>query len=122
MKIQKTLIKLERIKLYAHHGVDPQEQETGAYFYVTLDVTADFSEAISTDQLRGTVSYADLYECVREEMAVPSQLLEHVAGRILRHIYERFQEVSKIRIILTKENPPMGAECQSAGIEIDSIR
>lgn len=122
MEIQESIIRLEQIKLYAHHGVNPQEQATGAYFYVTLEVSTDFSEAMSTDNLSGTISYADLYECIKQEMAIPSQLLEHVAGRILQRIYKQFPTVGKIRIILTKENPPMGAECRSTGIEIKSQR
>lgn len=122
MEIQESIIRLEQIKLYAHHGIDPQEQATGAYFYVTLEVSTDFSKAMFTDDLAGTVSYADLYECIKEEMAIPSQLLEHVASRILQRIYKQFQQVRKIRIVLTKENPPMGAECRNAGIEIKTQR
>lgn len=118
MKICSSRILLEQVKLYAHHGVDPQERLTGAYFYVTLEADVDFQQALSSDNLNNTVSYADLFRCIREEMAVPSLLLEHVGGRILQRVFRDYPEVHRIHLILTKENPPMGADCKQAGIDI----
>lgn len=122
MQIISSIIKLEHVKFHARHGVMPQEQDVGANFFVSLEVTTDISKALKTDDLSGTVSYADLYECVKEEMDVPSKLIEHVAGRILNHLYRQFPTISRVKLSLTKENPPMGADCKEAGIEIDSIR
>ena len=45
-----------RVRFYAHHGVDPQEQLTGAYFHVGMEADTDFNEAMQTDRLEGTVS------------------------------------------------------------------
>ncbi len=122
MQIVNSIVKLDRAKFYARHGVLPQEQDVGAYFFVTLEVTTDISAAIYTDDLSGTVSYADLYDCVKKEMAIPSKLIEHVAGRILNRLYSQFPSISHIKLILTKENPPMGADCKGAGIIIESVR
>ena len=86
MKVKNSRILLPRVRFYAHHGVDPQEQLTGAYFHVGIEADTDFNEAMQTDRLEGTVSYADLYESIKTEMDIPSKLLEHVAGRILRRL------------------------------------
>ena len=111
MKVKNSRILLPRVRFYAHHGVDPQEQLTG-----------DFNEAMQTDRLEGTVSYADLYESIKTEMDIPSKLLEHVAGRILQRLFDDFPSISRIRLTLTKENPPMGADCREAGVEIEAER
>ena len=63
---------------------------------------------MQTDRLEGTVSYADLYESIKTEMDIPSKLLEHVAGRILQRLFDDFSSISRIRLTLTKENPPRG--------------
>lgn len=118
MKICNSRILLEQVKLYAHHGVDPQERLTGAYFYITLEADVDFQQALLSDNLDNTVSYADLFRCIREEMSVPSLLLEHVGGRILQRIFRDYPDVHRIHLTLTKENPPMGADCKQAGIDI----
>ena len=114
----KTFVHLNKIKIFARHGVLPQEQLTGAYFYVSLRIGYDFSEAMQTDNLAGTISYADIFEIVRQEMAIPSKLLEHVGGRIVERIKSEFPQITSVELVIDKENPPMGAECSEAGIEI----
>ncbi len=48
-------------------------------------------------------------------MAVPSKLLEHVAGRIAHRLFSDFPEIQKLQLSITKVNPPMGADSDSAG-------
>lgn len=114
--LNKILIK--GLRLYAYHGVLLQERKVGAYFIIDVDVTTDFAQAMHTDQLRGTISYADIVQVIRREMAIPSQLVEHVAGRIAQAILNDFPTAQTVRIKLLKENPPMGADLHGAGVEI----
>jgi dihydroneopterin aldolase len=51
-------------------------------------------------------------------MAIPSQLLEHVAGRVVKAVAEAFPAVTAIDLELLKQNPPMGADCDGAGVEM----
>ena len=73
---------------------------------------------MQSDEVADTLNYAELFELVKEEMAIPSRLLEHVAGRIVKSINERFPKVSSIELKITKKNPPMGADCDGAGVEV----
>ena len=111
-------IVIEGLRLYAYHGVMEQERKVGAYFIVDAEVTADFSHAMQTDDLSGTISYADIFDTIKKEMAVPSKLIEHVGGRIAKAISGGFPNVSAVRLKILKENPPMGADCRGAGVEI----
>lgn len=113
---------LDKVVLHARHGVDPQETLVGANFIVDLKLKTDFSRAAQTDELEFTVSYADIYQVVKEEMQIPSQLLEHVAGRITDRIFRDFPSIEEIELKLTKENPPMGADSAGAGIILHCIR
>ena len=110
-------IRLEGMKFHAFHGVLPQENLVGANFYVDLKLKTDFTHAAATDNLEGTVSYADIHTLVKEEMAIPSQLLEHVCHRITSRIFKEFSTIETIDISLFKENPPMGACAQRIGVE-----
>lgn len=113
-------IVIDALRIYAHHGVLPQERTVGGWFVLNLQLGVDFSRALETDCLGGTVSYADVYEVIKSEMAIPSNLLEHVGGRIVRALFQAFPTVSHIHLELLKENPPMGAECAGAGVCIDA--
>ena len=110
---------LRSLRLFAHHGVLPQERAVGAYFTLNISIQTDFSRAMAEDELDGTISYADVFEVVKAEMAVPSALLEHVAGRICQAIFRRFPQAEAIDLEILKENPPMGAECAGAGVRVE---
>lgn len=109
---------LEDVRFYAYHGVVPQETIVGNEFIINLQLTVDFSHAAATDEVADTVSYADVYAVLKEEMAVSSKLLEHVCGRIVGRLLREFPIVSEVNIKLAKRNPPMGADITAAGVEM----
>lgn len=111
-------IHLKDIKLYAYHGVLPQENRVGAEYTVNLRLKTDFSLAAETDRLEGTVNYAEVFNAVKQEMKTPSQLLEHVAYRIARRLLHDFPTVEEVYIELYKQNPPMGADCGEVGVSL----
>ena len=115
-------IRLEGLKIYAYHGVLPQENLVGAYYYIDLKLKTDFTHAAETDELEGTVSYADIFAVVKEEMVITSKLLEHVCQRIASRIFQDFPAIEAIEIRLSKENPPMGACAKSIGVEAHYVR
>ena len=106
------------MRFYACHGVMEQERRVGGDYSVTLTVEVDLADAARTDDVADTVNYAELYAVVEQEMAVPSQLLEHVAARIGRRVLETFDKVTAATVKVTKLNPPMGADCKGASVEI----
>ena len=115
-------IRMEGMKFYAFHGVLSQENLVGAYFYIDLRLKTDFTHAAQTDELKETVSYADIHAVVQEEMKTTSKLLEHVCQRIASRIFHDFNTIESIEISLFKENPPMGACAQRVGVEAHYLR
>ena len=122
MTIAASKIYLDEMRFYAYHGVMEQERLVGGEYSVSLAVEADLTEAVRTDDVADTVNYAALYEVVKNEMAVPSKLLEHVAGRIGRHALDMFERITTLTIRVTKLNPPMGADCKGASVELVMTR
>lgn len=118
MKLMSSKIYLRNVRFHAFHGVLPQEGIVGNDYLVNLVLDYDFSSAMKTDDLQGTLNYAEVYQKIREEMAVPSKLLEHVAGRIAHRLFSDFPEIQKLQLSITKVNPPMGADSDGAGVEV----
>ena len=118
MKLMSSKIYLRNVRFHAFHGVLPQERIVGNDYLVNLVLDYDFSSAMQTDELQGTLNYAEVYQKVREEMAVPSKLLEHVAGRIAHRLFSDFPEIQKLQLSITKVNPPMDADSDGAGVEV----
>ena len=111
-------IVIEGLRIHAFHGVMPQEQVVGADFTIDLEIETDFTKAIETDELEGTISYADIYDIVKREMAIPSKLLEHAGGRIVKTLRTTYPAIKSVRLRLIKDNPPLGADCKGMGVEI----
>ena len=122
MKATSMYIYLEGVKFFSHHGVEPQETIVGANFIVDLKLRTDFTYAAQKDELEGTVSYADIHAAVKEEMKIPSKLLEHVCERIGQRLFRDFPTIQEIAIRLSKENPPMGSDCKNVGVEVHYTR
>lgn len=122
MKIDNSYIFLKEIRCYAYHGVAPQENLIGNEYVIDLKLKVDISQASQTDEVADTVSYADVHELIKAEMAVPSKLLEHVVGRMAAKLFEVFPAIEEIELRLSKRNPPMGADIDTAGIEIHCSR
>lgn len=109
-------IELRGLSFFAYHGVLPEEREGGNTFVVDLVLDADLSRAACTDELADTVNYAEVYEVVRREMDVPSQLLEHVCGRIATALLNGFSALQRVEVCVVKKNPPIegAGVCESA--------
>ncbi len=118
-----TEIVIRRLCLYGRHGVLPQEREVGANFYVSLTATADVSDAaLLYDHLEGTVDYGQVVAVLQREMNIPSSLIEHVAMRMASSVLRDFPRISRVELLLEKENPPMGVRTEGVGVKIVLVR
>lgn len=116
-------INVARIKLYAYHGCHPQERVVGGDFYVTISAEIEVEESSWRDDcLDGTVDYSCFVSIARREMAIPSNLLEHVAARIASAILAECPLVLKVCVTIEKENPPLGVLCQGISVKIEQTR
>ena len=112
-------VQLNGIRLYAYHGVLPQERQAGNWFEVDLEVAADFTQAMRDDNLCHTIDYAGLFAVIKVEMQQPSNLLEHVAGRIITRLVGEYSSISSLRLKIAKQIPPLGSEIKESAVVIE---
>lgn len=121
MRLTSSYILLKDVRFHACHGVMPQERKVGGDFSVTVRAEVDLTRPVVSDLVDDTLNYATLYQVVRQVMEQPSQLLEHVAGRIGQSVFLSFPQVAALDVCVMKLNPPMGADCEGAGVELHLI-
>jgi len=109
-------IKLENIRIYAHHGCLNEEEIIGSDYRVNLEILANLSKSAISDELNDTVDYVSLNRIVVEEMAKRSKLLEHVAQRILNRTLAEEVLVTKATVAVSKINPPIGGDVQQVTV------
>ena len=107
---------------FAHHGCYEEERTTGAGFEVDVDVEADLQQASETDDLHDALNYQTIYDVVKSEMQRPSKLLEHVAGRILRALFERCEAIDRATVTVRKQAPPLGGRVGYSAVTLERRR
>ena len=112
------VIELEGMEFKAYHGCLEQEKVRGNVFTVDFRGELDLSAAAESDRLEDAVNYALIYDVVAEEMAKPSDLLEHVAGRIVKALEERFPEFISFSVRVSKRRPPVSGIVQWSRITL----
>jgi dihydroneopterin aldolase len=115
-------IKLKNIRTFSYHGCLVEESKIGSDYRVDLEVKTDLRKSCISDQLTDTVDYVLLNQIVVEEMAIRSELLEHVAHRIIVRVFGEAPEVSRIKIGVAKINPPIGGDVEAVTIELEEYR
>ena len=116
------IIKLKNIRTYSYHGCLIEEGKIGSDYTVNLEVKTDLRKSSISDDLKDTVDYVLLNRIVVEEMAIRSDLLEHVAHRIITRIFEEIPEISRIIVAVSKLNPPIGGDVEAVTIEMEEYR
>ena len=116
------IIKLKNIRTYSYHGCLQEEGIIGSDYAVDLEIKADLVKSCVSDDLRDTVDYVLLNAIVVDEMAIRSKLLEHVAKRIIDKVFEAIPTVSRVKVGVSKINPPIGGDVESVTIELEQKR
>lgn len=115
-------IKVSTIKTYAYHGCLNEEALIGSDYLVNVTVDADLTQASISDELVDTVDYVHINHIVKEEMAIRSKLLEHVAKRIIDRIFSELPIVKASEVTVSKLNPPIGGDVEMVSITLQLTR
>jgi len=104
------------MQFYAFHGVYEQERKVGNTYFVDLKLGADLDKVCKSDELKDTINYASIFDKVKEAMASPSKLIEHLAENICQSIKTNFPQIQTIEIKVTKINPPLIGQLDSVSV------
>ena len=114
------IIEIEGMEFFAFHGHYDVEQRVGNRFLVDIRIEVDCSKAAASDQLDDALDYLKVYLLIKKEMGTVSNLLEHVAQRILDALKSQFPEIQKASVKLSKMNPPMGGLIEKVSVTLNA--
>lgn len=112
------MIRLNNMQFRGHHGCLESEKRDGNWFRVDLAFDYDMRRAILTDDLQDAIDYGEIYEVIKAEMAVPANLLEHLAGRCLNAVTGHFPRIEYAELTVTKYNPPLDGKVESTSVTV----
>jgi len=115
-------IHLENMEFYAYHGHYLEEQKIGNKYKISLSLKTNLQKAALTDKLEDTLNYYEVYQLIKKEMKNQSFLLENIAYRIIKSIFNNFSSVEMVNLKISKMNPPVGGIMECVTIEMTRKR
>lgn len=101
-------IRIEMLKVFAHHGVLPEETRDGQFFYINATLFADVHGAGLSDRLKQSVDYGDVCAFIAEWMQKNTcLLLEAVAERLAGELLLRYRLLSGLKLEIRKPDAPI---------------
>lgn len=112
-------ILIKGLKLFAYHGVNPEEKENGQDFIFDIELYVNMNKACHSDNVEDTVSYAKVVKTVRRVFTAQKyDLLERCAEVTAQAILDEYSEVLKVDLTLKKPQAPVKAEFEYMGVNI----
>ena len=114
--MEKIIIK--GLKLFAYHGVNPEEKVDGQNFVLDITATLNADSAKKSDNVDDTVSYAKIIKTARAVFTERSyDLIEVAANKVGLAIMEDFPKLDSVTILLMKPEAPIKADFQYVAVE-----
>ena len=116
-------ISIKGLKLFAYHGVNPEEKENGQNFVIDLDYYVNINKACQMDTLDDTISYAKVVKTIRRVFTAEKyDLIERVAQVIADAVLDEFEDIFKVEVTLKKPEAPISADFDYVAVSITRER
>ncbi|MCR5484243.1 MAG: dihydropteroate synthase [Clostridiales bacterium] len=110
---------IEGLKIFAYHGVNPEEKTDGQNFILDIYADAAVRKACYSDDLGDTVNYAKIIKTVKRAMTENKyDLIEKAAQKVSDAVFDEFPAIRKLRITLKKPEAPINADFGFVAAEI----
>lgn len=114
---------IKGLKIYAYHGVNPEEKTEGQNFILDIICTSDLSKPCVSDNVDDTVSYAQIIKLVRKIFTSEKyDLIEKAAQIVADRILDSFPAAEQVTVTLKKPEAPMKADFEYVAVEITRSR
>jgi dihydroneopterin aldolase len=116
------ILLVEDIRFYGHHGVTPAQQEVGAWFSVSVELSLDLTPAALADDLEAGVDYGQV---VRRVIEVGTgervHLIERLAG-LLSDALLREYPAREVTVTVRKLTAPLDGVAAVPGVRMTRSR
>lgn len=101
-------IQIDRLKIYAYHGVFSEEKEKGQYFYVSASMKTDLRRAGKRDDLTASTHYGEVSELIQKIVTKNTwDLIESVAEHCAEAVLLQFPLIQEITLTVSKPDAPI---------------
>ena len=110
---------IKNLKIYAYHGVNPEEKIDGQNFLIDTVMFIDKRDAFKKDDINKTLSYSSATKIIKKIVTEKKyDLIETVAEKIAEALFKTFVDLEKAEITVKKPESPMKADFEYVAVKI----
>ena len=119
----KTVLFIDNLEVFANHGLFEEENKLGQKFIFDIECELNYKKAMFSDEMSDSISYADIAEVVVKTATTNTfNLLERLAGEILKNIFTEFSQIENINLKINKPGAPIKYHFEKCGVEVKTSR
>lgn len=112
-------IRIEQLRVFAHHGVFAEEQAKGQTFQVNAVLYMDIHRAGLEDNLFYTIDYGQVCQFITDWMQQNTyQLLEAVAEKLSKAILLKYDNVTAVELEIRKPEAPISLPLGCVSVKV----
>lgn len=116
-------IMIKGLRLYAYHGVNPEEKTDGQMFFLDITCAVPLCAPCKTDCVEDTVSYAKILKTARAAfLSDKFDLLEKAAQTVADAVLHAYASVRQVTVCVKKPQAPIQADFDYVAVEITRTR
>lgn len=114
------IIKIEGLKIFAHHGVLEEEKINGQEFIIDISMVVDIHESYLNDDLNKTVNY-DLVANMVNNYTITHvfNLIETLGEGICKLILKNFDKVNEVSVTVHKPSAPIKLDFNDVKLKVN---
>ena len=110
---------IDDIKIYAYHGVLPEEKRDGQDFFVSAKLFLDLKKCGASDKLEYSVNYADVTDTIISAFTETSyDTIEAAAENVIEALLLEYKPVHSVTLKVSKPEAPIDADFRDVSVEI----
>ena len=111
---------LNNMVFHTYNGVFDEERKLGQKLEIDCQMTYSVEKEVQTDDLKETVSYADVYDLIKQFVSQHHyQLVESLANHLGKQILTDYPRLEAVHLNIRKCNLPIEGVLDNAEIEVD---
>ena len=118
-----TKLFIDGLEVFSNHGLFAEEKKLGQKFIFDIECELNYKKAMFSDEMTDSISYADIAEVVVKTATTNTfNLLERLAGEILKNIFTEFSQIENINLKINKPGAPIKYHFEKCGVEVKVSR
>ena len=116
-------IRINNMSFHTFNGVFAEEKKLGQRLQIDAELTYPIEETVKHDDLKETVSYADVYQTIEDFVLNNNyNLIESVANHLLKKILADYPTIQAVKLKVRKYSVPIAGIFDNIEIEVSGDR